>query len=154
MFTGGGFGGARQRPEKGEDIHLSIQVASKDAGKQKVYEFEAFTACSPCKGTGAEDGKLKICETCKGQGRVQQAVRTPMGTFAQVVACRACGGDGEMPLRVCSECSGAGRRKGKRKLELHIPKEITDRYLVVFPQQGNAGAQGTPPGDLMITIRT
>jgi molecular chaperone DnaJ len=154
MFTGGGFGAGRQRPEKGEDLHLNIQVGPKDLGKQKVYEFEAFVACRECGGTGAEGGKVRVCSECKGQGKVQQAVRTPLGTFAQVVVCRTCGGDGEVPEQVCGHCHGTGRTKAKRKLELHIPKEISDRYLVVFPQEGNAGAQGTPPGDLMIAIRT
>lgn len=154
MFTGGGFGAARQKPEKGEDLHLNIQVGAKDLGKQKVYEFEAFVVCEECSGTGAKDGKLKMCADCKGQGRVQQAIRTPLGTFAQVVVCRACTGDGEVAEHTCVHCRGTGRNKAKRKLELHIPAEISDRYLVVFPQQGNAGLQNTPSGDLMITIRT
>ena len=154
MFTGGGFGRSAQKPEKGEDLHLNIQVSTKDLGKQKVYEFEAFVICEECSGTGAKDAKLKMCADCKGQGRVQQAVRTPLGTFAQVVGCRSCGGDGEVAEHTCTHCRGTGRNKSKRKLEVHIPAEISDRYLVVFPQQGNAGLQSTPPGDLMITIRT
>lgn len=153
MFSGGFGGGARQKLEKGEDLQLTVQVASKDLGKKKVYEFEAFIACEECDGTGALDGKLKVCVDCKGQGRVQQAVRTPLGTFAQVVLCRTCGGDGEIAEHSCRTCSGAGRVKSKRTLEVHIPASIQDRYLIVFPQQGNAGAQGTPPGDLMITLR-
>jgi molecular chaperone DnaJ len=154
MFTGGGFGATRQKPEKGEDLHLNITTSSKDLGKQKVYEFEAFVACEDCSGTGAKDGKLRVCGDCKGQGRVQQAVRTPLGTFAQVVVCPTCDGDGEIPEHQCPHCHGTGRNKTKRKLELHIPSVIPDRYLVVFPQQGNAGLKGTPPGDLMITIKT
>ncbi len=153
MFTGGGFGAARQRPEKGEDLHLSIQVSAKDLGKQKVYEFEAFVACDDCSGTGAKDAKLRVCTDCKGQGRVQQAVRTPLGTFAQVVACRTCGGDGEVAEHTCAHCHGVGRNKAKRKLELHIPAHINDQYLIAFPIAGNAGLGGVPAGDLLVTIR-
>ncbi len=155
MFSGG-FGAAqgRQKPEKGEDLHLNIHVSNKDLGEHKVYEFEAFAACDACSSTGAKNGELVECKTCKGQGRMRQAVRTPFGTFAQVGICADCGGDGRMPKHVCPGCRGTGRLKSKQKLELHIPDKITDKYLVIFPQEGNAGLEGTPPGDLLVTIRT
>lgn len=153
MFTGGMGGSTRQRPEKGEDLHLSVTVSSRDAGKKKIYEFEALDACTSCTGTGAEGGKLKECGTCHGAGRVRQAVRTPFGTFAQVVACSTCGGDGQIAEKKCHVCNGGGRIKAKRKLELHIPAKLDDRYLVAFPREGNAGLNGTPPGDLLVTLR-
>ena len=152
MFTGG-FGAQRERVQKGEDLHLSISVAPKDLGHRKVYEFEAFTACGDCSGTGAKGGVLVTCTECKGQGRVRQAVRTPLGTFAQVVACPRCGGDGRMAEHTCDTCRGSGRLKKKRTLEVHVPAHIDDRYLVVFPQEGNAGLEGVPPGDLLVTLR-
>ena len=43
--------------------------------------------------------------------------------------------------------------KVRRKLELHIPDTIADRYLVAFPAEGNAGPEGAPAGDLLITLR-
>jgi molecular chaperone DnaJ len=153
MFSGGGRA-TRQRPEKGEDIYLEVQVGKKDLGQRKVYEFELFVPCETCEGTGVPPGtKRKQCEQCKGAGQVRQAVRTPFGTFAQVTTCPKCEGDGEIPEKHCPTCSGSGRIKSRRTLELHIPEKITDRYLVVFPQQGNAGPEGVPAGDLMITLK-
>lgn len=151
MFSGGGVGA--RRAQKGEDIHLQISVVGSDLGKHKTYEFEAFNACDTCRGTGARDAKLIECPQCKGQGRVRKAVRTPFGTFAQVGICPECEGDGQVPQRTCASCNGAGRRKAKRTLEVALPKGITDRYLIAFPQEGNAGLQGTPPGDLLVTVR-
>jgi molecular chaperone DnaJ len=153
MFTGGFGGAAHQRAEKGEDLHLTVNVASRDLGKKKIYEFEALDACVSCKGTGAEAGRMKECSTCHGAGRVRQAVRTPFGTFAQVAICSACGGDGQVAEKKCHVCNGGGRIKAKRKLELHIPSELDDRYLVAFPREGNAGLQGSPAGDLLVTLR-
>lgn len=153
MFGGGAGRQASRRPEKGEDIQLRVEVASRDLGKQKVYEFEAFHACEKCTGTGAKDGKLMTCGTCNGQGRVRQPVRTPFGTFAQVAVCGTCDGDGQVAVHACDVCSGIGRRKGKRTLEIHLPNAINDRHLVVFPAQGNAGLQGVPAGDLLMEIR-
>lgn len=150
------FGGASHsshRAVKGEDLHLEVRISSKDFGKRKIYEFEAFDGCGECSGTGAENGKLATCGTCHGQGRVRRAVQTPFGTFAQVVVCSQCSGDGQVALKKCGACHGNGRIKVKRTLELHIPKEIGDRYLVAFPKEGNTGAQGTPAGDLLVTLR-
>ncbi|HUO75329.1 MAG TPA: DnaJ domain-containing protein [Candidatus Paceibacterota bacterium] len=152
MFTGGFGGTTRQRAEKGEDLHLSVNISAKDLGKKKIYEFEALDACVSCRGTGAEGGRLEECSTCHGAGRVRQAVRTPFGTFAQVAVCSTCGGDGRIAEKKCHVCNGGGRVKRKRKLELHIPSELIDRYLIAFPQQGNAGLNGTPPGDLLVTL--
>ena len=155
MF-GGGFGGGatRQKPTKGEDLYLEVRVAKKDLGQQKVYEFEVMGGCDTCDASGVAPGAKRVtCEQCKGSGQVRQAVRTPFGTFAQVAVCPKCQGEGTIPEKLCSTCHGAGRVKTARKLELHIPNAIDDHYLVVFPRQGNAGQQGIPAGDLMITLR-
>ncbi len=152
MFSGG-FAGTSQKQQKGEDLNLSISVTKKDLGQRKVYEYESFSVCDDCKATGARDGKLKTCDNCKGQGRVRQAVRTPLGTFAQVVPCPQCEGDGQVAEHVCDTCAGQGRVKSKRTLALHIPSVAPD-YMIIFPGQGNAGPQGTPSGDLLVTVRT
>ncbi|HXK36454.1 MAG TPA: DnaJ domain-containing protein [Candidatus Paceibacterota bacterium] len=152
MFNGFGGSGARTRPEKGEDLHLRVNVDRKDIGKRKVYEYEAFDPCTDCGATGAKDGRMTECPACRGQGRVRQAVRTPFGTFAQVGVCSSCGGDGRIAASKCPTCHGVGRIKKKRSLELHIPRSLPDRYLIAFPQEGNAGPQGAPPGDLLVTI--
>lgn len=154
MF-GGAFGGAqRQRAEKGEDVYLEIPITKKDLGERKIYEFEVFGACDTCDASGVAPGSKRVeCSQCKGSGQVRQAVRTPFGTFAQVGVCSKCRGDGEIPEKLCPTCGGQGRTKTKRKLELHIPKSVSGRYLIAFPQEGNAGPEGAPPGDLMITLR-
>lgn len=152
LFTDG-YGQNRSRPEKGEDIELQIALNRADLGKKKIYEFEAFAACTACDATGARNAKLMTCSECKGQGRVRQAVRTPLGVFAQVTACPRCSGNGRVAEHTCDECRGAGRIKQRRSLELHVPERIFDRHLVVFPAVGNAGLGGVPAGDLLITLR-
>jgi molecular chaperone DnaJ len=152
MFGGGGAG-ASARQQKGEDLHLQVSVAKADLGKRKTYEFEAMGTCGDCAGTGAEGGKTRQCSDCAGEGRVRQAVRTPLGTFAQVVVCRVCGGDGTVAAAKCRSCNGGGRVKSKRTLEVQIPKELSDRHLIAFPLEGNAGPKGVPAGDLLVTLR-
>lgn len=151
---GGASSASRQRPTKGEDLYLEVSISKRDLGHQKIYEFEAFDKCSTCHGSGVAPGAKRIqCKQCDSAGQVRQTVRTPFGTFAQVGVCPKCQGEGDIPEKLCPICGGQGRTKTKRKLELHIPSSITDRYLMAFPQEGNAGSEGTPAGDLMITIR-
>jgi molecular chaperone DnaJ len=154
------FGGARPfesaqgRPAKGEDLHLQVQAAKKDLGQQKIYEFEVMSTCGTCDSSGVAPGAERItCSQCKGSGQVRQAIRTPFGTFAQAGVCSQCRGEGDIPEKLCPTCGGSGRIKTKRTLELHLPNAITDRHLIVFPLQGNAGVQGSPAGDLLITLR-
>ncbi len=153
------FGGAAQssrpnRPVKGEDLYLEVPVSKKDLGQKKIYEFQALDACTICDASGVAPGSKRItCSQCKGSGQVRQAVRTPFGTFAQVGVCSQCDGEGTIPEKRCAICGGSGRTKQNRKLELHLPEKIDDRYLVVFPKEGNAGLQGMPAGDLLITLR-
>ena len=157
LFGRGGSSGttsSRQRPTKGEDLYLEVSISKRDLGRQKIYEFEAFDKCGTCHGSGVAPGAKRIqCKQCDGAGQVRQTVRTPFGTFTQVGVCPKCQGEGDIPEKLCPICGGQGRTKTKRKLELHIPESITDRYLVVFPREGNAGSEGAPAGDLMLTIR-
>ena len=155
MFTGGfGAGGSPRRAEKGEDLHLNVTVSAKDLGQHKVYEFDAFDVCATCTSSGVAPGaKLRECSSCKGAGRVRQSVRTPFGTFAQVGICPVCEGDGKIPEKKCGDCGGTGRVKKRRKLDVKLPASLDDRYLMAFPQEGNAGPQGAPPGDLTLTLR-
>jgi molecular chaperone DnaJ len=152
MFSG--FGGrATTRPQQGEDLHLNVRVTKKDMGKKKVYEYEAFDPCTTCSASGVAPGSKKVtCGQCKGQGRVRQAVRTPFGTFAQVMPCTACDAEGSVAEKKCVTCGGTGRVKTKRKLEVHLPKTMPNRYQMGFPQGGNAGPQGAPEGDLSVTF--
>ncbi len=152
---GGGFAeqGGRE-PTKGEDIYVEVPVAKKDLGTTKVFEFEAHQVCTECKATGVAKGfGMKNCETCKGEGRVRQSVRTPFGTFAQVGICPTCMGRRKIPEKKCAVCSGSGRVEGTQKIEIHIPDKLEDSYRIAFPKAGNAGKEGKPPGDLLITLK-
>jgi len=154
MFGGFGGGARQARPEKGEDLHLAVQLTKKDLGKRKVYEFDAFQACDDCTASGVAKGsKRETCSQCQGQGRVRQAVRTPLGTFAQVVACDQCQGEGSVIKDRCRTCGGTGRTKARRTIEVHVPKDLPGQYLIAYPKQGNAGPQGTSPGDLTVTLQ-
>lgn len=150
---GSAFRGGHE-PTKGEDIHFEVPLSKKDLGKEKIFEFESQISCNTCHATGVAPGSsLKDCPTCKGVGQVRQTARTPFGSFTQVGLCPECRGKRKIPEKKCSDCAGTGRRKGKRTIELHLPKELGDGYNIAFPKQGNAGLNGKPAGDLLISLR-
>lgn len=151
---GSAWGGGGRRPSRGEDLHFQVELNQHDLGQKKIFEYEAYTPCKECATTGVAPGsKLIDCTTCKGAGRVQQNVRTPFGTFSQAGMCGTCLGRKKMPEKTCTVCHGHGRVHTKKKMELHIPSDITNDYNVVMPKQGNAGEEGMPPGDLLINLK-
>lgn len=156
MFSGA-FGAQQQgsrEATKGEDLYIEVPLAKKDLGAKRIFEFESMDACTTCKATGVEPGHdLKTCERCKGAGQVRQQTRTPFGAFTRIMVCDECKGKRKIPEKECHECNGQTRHYAKRKIELHIPKEVENGYTVVIPKGGNAGKDGKPAGDLIMTLR-
>jgi molecular chaperone DnaJ len=157
MFSGS-FGAQQQayrEPTKGEDLYLEVPLNKKDLGAKRIFEFESMDACKVCKATGVEPGyDLKTCDKCKGAGQVRQQTRTPFGAFTRIMVCDECQGKRKIAEKECHECQGETRLYAKRKIEIHIPKEIEDGYTIVIPKGGNAGKDGKPSGDLIMTLKT
>lgn len=158
IFSGAFGGGFRtphqERPAKGEDLHLEVRIGKKDLGTTKTFEFEAYDRCGECDGSGVARGsKMKTCSQCQGAGQVRQSVRTPFGTFSTARVCNVCHGKGKAPEKLCDQCRGTGRVKTKRHIEIRIPADIANGYIVIAPKQGNSGFEGAPSGDLVLTFQ-
>jgi molecular chaperone DnaJ len=154
MFSGSFGGGQREEASKGEDMYLEVQVSKKELGTTRRFEFSAQMPCKDCETTGVAKGhKMKTCEVCNGAGRVRQNIQTPFGNFTQVAGCGQCRGKGKVPEKLCPTCKGSGRMEGKRKMEVQLPEDLEDGYQIIVPKGGNAGKEGKPAGDLLITIR-
>jgi len=150
------FGGGQTRqPQRGADIEVSITVDFADiiSGGEKEIVLDKYNECNQCQGSGAEPGtKVENCKACGGSGQVKKARQTMFGTFAQVTACDQCQGTGKIPEKKCSKCSGAGRIKERKSLKIKIPAGIDSGQTIRITGKGEAGPQGTPPGDLYVTI--
>lgn len=153
----GAFGGQQaQQPEptKGEDMYLEVRVSKKDLGQKRMFEFDAMNPCDECGATGVAKGsKMVDCSTCGGTGQIRQQTRTPFGAFTRIGICATCKGRRKVPEKECPKCKGDTRMKGVRKLELHIPEKLEDNYTIVIPHGANAGREGRPAGDLIITLK-
>ncbi len=152
---GGGFRAPHQeRVVKGEDLHLEVRIGKKELGSTKVFEYEAYNRCDECDGSGVAHGsKMKTCGQCQGAGHVRQSVRTPFGTFSTARICETCRGKGKAPEKLCGKCRGTGRAKVRRTMEVRIPTDLENSYVVIAPKHGNAGPEGAPSGDLVLTFK-
>src|SRR5690606_39606183 len=101
-----------------------------------------------CSGTGSADGNLHSCQTCGGRCQV----RMQRGIFAVQQTCPACGGRGQVVTSPCGDCSGNGRVREEKVLQVKIPAGVDNGDRIRLAGEGEAGMAGAPPGDLYVEI--
>jgi len=158
---GGIFGNARSsgggsrrsaRGERGRDVEVSLNVSFEDSlkGLSTKIPVELEVACHACHGTGAEPGTApKICPECRGRGVVSE----DEGFFAFSRPCPRCGGNGTVVEQPCRVCHGAGRERRTKRYTVKIPAGVKDGTQIRLKGKGEAGTNGGPPGDLIVTTR-
>ena len=158
-FFGGGFGGGQRRnpnaPQRGESIRASVSVSFTDAafGCEKSVTLERSEMCGTCKGNGCAPGTTpEVCPDCHGTGTVQVRRQTPMGVFASNGPCRKCGGTGRLIHQPCPDCRGGGTVRKRKTIQVTIPAGIDHGQTISLRGQGNAGKNGGPAGELLITV--
>ena len=158
-FFGGGFGGGRRTnpnaPQRGESIRMSIAISFEEAafGCEKAVTVERYETCDTCHGNGCAPGTSPaVCPDCHGTGTVQVRRQTPMGVFATSSPCPKCGGKGRIIHQPCKDCRGSGMVRKKKTIQASIPAGIDNGQTISIRGQGNAGKNGGPAGDLLITI--
>ena len=158
-FFGGGFGGGRRTnpnaPQRGESIRMSIAISFEEAafGCEKAVTVERYETCDTCHGNGCAPGTSpEVCPDCHGTGTVQVRRQTPMGVFATSAPCAKCGGKGRIIHQPCKDCRGSGMVRKKKTIQASIPAGIDNGQTISIRGQGNAGKNGGPAGDLLITI--
>lgn len=158
-FFGGGFGGGRRTnpnaPQRGESIRMSIAINFEEAafGCEKAVTVERYETCDTCHGNGCAPGTSpEVCPDCHGTGTVQVRRQTPMGVFATSSPCPKCGGKGRIIHQPCKDCRGSGMVRKKKTIQASIPAGIDNGQTISIRGQGNAGKNGGPAGDLLITI--
>ena len=158
-FFGGGFGGGRRTnpnaPQRGESIRMSIAISFEEAafGCEKAVTVERYETCDTCHGNGCAPGTSpEVCPDCHGTGTVQVRRQTPMGVFATSSPCPKCGGKGRTIHQPCKDCRGSGMVRKKKTIQASIPAGIDNGQTISIRGQGNAGKNGGPAGDLLITI--
>ena len=156
-FFGGGASssGRRRGPAKGQNVVSEIEISFEDAafGCEREITFSRIETCSTCHGSGAKEGTSpQTCTYCHGTGTVQTRRQTPMGVFASNGPCRKCGGTGRLIHQPCPDCRGTGAVRKRKTIKVNIPAGIDHGQTISLRGQGNAGRNGGPAGDLLITV--
>ena len=153
MFgQGRGRGAGGRQVYRGSDLSYAMEITLEEAarGKEAQIRIPRWDNCATCHGSGAKPGtQAKNCSTCQGGGSVQ--IR--QGFFSVQQTCPHCRGSGKIISDPCSACSGQGRVKKQKTLEVKIPAGIDDGMRIRSSGNGEPGMNGGPPGDLYIEIR-
>lgn len=154
MFGGAamrGRGGTSSHQQPGSDIRYNLDMSLEEAfgGIKTNLKFTTFIKCDRCHGNGSEENsKPAVCPTCSGRG----SVRYQQGFMTIERTCTTCGGSGSILANPCKKCSGSGRIKGEKNLEINIPAGVETGSKVRIPGEGEAGFKGAPSGDLYVFI--
>ena len=151
-FGGRGATGRVQGGDVGVEVQVSLEQAARGSTVQVAYDL--VDACERCGGSRAEPGSdVHVCANCQGAGRVRAVSRTAFGQLVREQVCEACGGEGRVPSKPCTACSGRGRKAVGKTLDVDIPAGIADEQRIRLSGRGHAGERGGPPGDLYVLVR-
>jgi molecular chaperone DnaJ len=156
LFGGGGQGRGRggrggRRARAGADLETQVDITFEEAysGVEKVITVNKRVNCDTCHGSGAKPGtEPQTCKVCAGRGEVT----FQQGFFAVSRPCTHCHGTGQMIESPCGTCRGAGKVKKSSQLSVTIPAGIDTGQRLKLTNEGEAGEQGGPSGDLYIVI--
>lgn len=173
-FPGGGFGGGfdftnlvdamfgqqaqrgpRSRVRRGQDalVRQSLSLAEAAFGVTKPLNVETAVVCPKCTGTGANEGSEPVtCGTCNGNGEIAQIQRSFLGDIRTSQPCPNCRGYGNVIPHPCGECSGEGRVRSSRTLNVKIPAGVSTGNRIHLEGQGEVGPGGGPAGDLYVEL--
>jgi len=146
-----GRGGGRG-PRRGDDVEYLVDVSFQAAvrGGKITVTVPVTEECATCSGSGARPGTgTKKCDECGGTGMVSFG----QGGFAVNRPCPACLGRGQVPESPCPSCGGRGSVRQQRTIQVTVPEGTETGSRLRLPGQGERGALGGEPGDVILTFQ-
>lgn len=155
------FGGGQQRtnpsaPRQGSDLQYQMDLKFEEAisGKETTISYTREATCHTCNGTGAKPGTSpETCHKCHGSGYIQVVRQTPLGRMQSREACDVCHGTGKEIKEKCATCHGSGHQEERHSVKVKVPAGVEDGQQMRLSNQGEAGTNGGPYGDLFIIFR-
>ncbi|MBI4151679.1 molecular chaperone DnaJ [Candidatus Woesearchaeota archaeon] len=138
--------------QRGDDLLTEVEITLEEAasGATKTFTLNKLERCEECNGRGARS--FEHCHHCKGTGSLKRTQRTPFGLFQQTSPCPECRGTGEISTDSCKACHGEGVIRRKKEIEVTIPPGAEEGTRLRIRNEGGAGAQNGPPGDLYVHV--
>lgn len=157
-FFGGAAGGSSARrngPAKGQNVVNEIEITFEDAafGCEREITYGRVEQCNTCHGSGCREGtQPETCSYCGGRGTVRTQQNFMGMTMQSSQPCPKCGGQGTIIKDPCTVCKGKGKVRRNRTLRVKVPAGIDDGQSFRVRDEGNAGSNGGPNGDLLVTV--
>ncbi|MDR2254036.1 MAG: DnaJ domain-containing protein [Bifidobacteriaceae bacterium] len=151
--AGAGQRGPLPRAARGRDQleRLTIDLADTVFGATQTVSYNTYLTCSNCGGSCCAQGSEPVrCPACQGRGVRERLVRSLLGTMRTMDPCRQCQGHGTQIPSPCPECSGSGRVRGRRSIEVDIPAGVETGNRLRLTGEGEAGPAGGPAADLYV----
>ncbi len=148
---GGGGGRGGQRVYRGADLRYNLELTLEEAvqGTTVKIRVPTYVSCKTCGGSGARKGtRPTTCTTCGGHGQV----RMQQGFFSVQQTCPRCNGTGSIISDPCGDCHGEGRIREQKTLSVKVPAGVDSGDRIRLANEGEAGENGGPPGDLYVQI--
>jgi molecular chaperone DnaJ len=150
-----GARGPRPRTRRGQDalIRLTLDLGEAAFGASKEIKVDTAVTCTLCSGAGTAPGTSPAtCTTCSGRGEISHVQRSFLGEVRTMRPCPTCRGFGTVIPDPCSECSGDGRVRARRAINVKIPAGVDTGTRVQLAGEGEVGPGGGPAGDLYVEI--
>ena len=147
-----GRGAGGRQVFRGSDLSYAMEITLEEAarGKDAQIRIPSWEACDTCHGSGAKPGtSAKTCTSCNGAGTVHMR----QGFFSIQQTCPHCHGTGKIIPEPCVTCTGQGKVKKTKTLEVKIPAGIDEGMRIRSAGNGEPGTNGGPAGGLYIEIR-
>jgi molecular chaperone DnaJ len=161
-FFGGAAGGGRSRGRQrstgtpGSDLKVTLKLTLEEiaSGTTKKIKLKKHKTCSTCSGSGAKDANaFQTCSACQGAGEVRQVSRSLFGQFVNIQPCQNCSGSGKVISSPCLTCKGEGRQFEESTIKINVPAGVTDNSYMTLRNEGNAGKNGGPAGDIIVVFK-
>ena len=146
---GNGAGRARAARSRGADMRYKLDITLEQAvgGDSVEIRVPTLATCDDCDGAGAARGtSASTCPDCNGRGQV----RVSQGFFSLQQTCPRCRGAGRVIRDPCRSCGGQGRVERRKTLAVKVPPGVDTGDRIRLSGEGQAGANGAPPGDLYV----
>lgn len=151
ILGGRGGGRARSHAQNGQDATVNVTITLEEAllGTTKKLRIRKNDSCPECGGSGAAPGSQpQTCPNCHGSGQVMMN----QGFFQAPGTCPQCGGTGKVITNPCKHCSGSGRVRVEKEIQINIPPGVDTGSKLRVPGGGDAGINGGAQGNLYVVI--
>jgi molecular chaperone DnaJ len=142
---------SRTASQAGADLRYDLRISFMDAalGATTEINLHKYVLCTSCRGSGCASGSSpEVCSRCQGRGQVTQS----SGFFSIATTCPQCRGAGQVIKTPCRECSGVGKIKAAKTVQLKIPAGVETGSRLRMRGEGEEGQYGGPSGDLYVFI--